>query len=349
MGLRFFRRVRVLPGVTVNLSKSGASMSFGVRGAHYTVGPRGRRVTVGVPGTGLYYTQVEGARRRGGTHAAAAVAPAFAPADRLRLGLFRRMVTSPDEQHLVDGLRALVEGDEAKALVVLRGATHLADGAMLAGILALKAGSLPEAEGYLKLALEHADQLGKALERYGVSSTLSVQISDVLTAHLPHTGEGAMLALVELCQASGRDDEALRYLTEIRKSWPEDPVVLASLCELLLGGREDDLKQVVALTDQVQNLTPVQTVLLLYRARALRLLKLPAAAVTSATAALARRADRSDQLIREVRYERALALSDAGDVRRARTDFERLYAEDSTFADVATRLGMLAGGDNTPR
>jgi hypothetical protein len=57
MGFRFFRRVRLLPGVTLNFSKSGVSTSLGPRGAHYTIGPRGTRTTVGLPGTGLYWTQ----------------------------------------------------------------------------------------------------------------------------------------------------------------------------------------------------------------------------------------------------------------------------------------------------
>jgi hypothetical protein len=58
--LRFFRRVKVLPGLTLNLSKSGPSLSMGVRGAHVTVGRRGVRKTVGIPGTGLFYTSRSG-------------------------------------------------------------------------------------------------------------------------------------------------------------------------------------------------------------------------------------------------------------------------------------------------
>ena len=56
MPLRFFRRIRIAPGVSVNLSKSGASFSVGPRGAKVTVGPKGIRRTVGIPGTGVYYT-----------------------------------------------------------------------------------------------------------------------------------------------------------------------------------------------------------------------------------------------------------------------------------------------------
>jgi hypothetical protein len=51
---RLWRRVRIAPGLTVNLSKRGASVSAGVRGAHVTVGRRGVRKTVGIPGTGMF-------------------------------------------------------------------------------------------------------------------------------------------------------------------------------------------------------------------------------------------------------------------------------------------------------
>jgi hypothetical protein len=58
MGFRFRRRVRILPGVRLNLSRSGISTSIGTRGLWATYGKRGRRLTVGLPGTGLGYTSV---------------------------------------------------------------------------------------------------------------------------------------------------------------------------------------------------------------------------------------------------------------------------------------------------
>jgi hypothetical protein len=56
MGLRFYRRLHVAPGVGVNLSRSGPSLTLGVRGAHVTLGRRGVTRTVGLPGTGVFYT-----------------------------------------------------------------------------------------------------------------------------------------------------------------------------------------------------------------------------------------------------------------------------------------------------
>jgi hypothetical protein len=60
MGLRFYRRVHLCPGLSLNVSRSGPSLTFGARGMHVTVGPTGVRKTVGIPGTGLYYTSRQG-------------------------------------------------------------------------------------------------------------------------------------------------------------------------------------------------------------------------------------------------------------------------------------------------
>jgi|SRR5882757_8857 len=60
MPFRFRRSIKILPGVRLNLSRSGVSTSVGVRGAHITVGHGKVRETVGLPGTGLSYTHVEG-------------------------------------------------------------------------------------------------------------------------------------------------------------------------------------------------------------------------------------------------------------------------------------------------
>ncbi len=57
MGFRFYRRKKLFPGVTLNVSKSGPSVSIGGRGARMTIGPKGTRKTIGIPGTGISYTE----------------------------------------------------------------------------------------------------------------------------------------------------------------------------------------------------------------------------------------------------------------------------------------------------
>lgn len=57
--MKFQKRIKILPGVTVNLSNRGASTSFGVKGARVTLGHGKTRTTVGLPGTGLSHTTVQ--------------------------------------------------------------------------------------------------------------------------------------------------------------------------------------------------------------------------------------------------------------------------------------------------
>ena len=165
MSFRFWRRIRIAPGVALNLSKSGGSLSFGPRGAKFTIGPRGKRATVGIPGTGLFYTTT-------------------------------------------------------------------------------------------------------------------------------------------------------------------------------LPGDKNVCRKVVRLAEGIENETPVHTALLLYKARALRGLGLLDAARETLTGALRRRKGRSEELLRALRYERALVYEDLGQRRRARSELEKLYAEDPDYEDVAARLGL---------
>ena len=58
MGWRWRKRVKVAPGVSINLGPGGVGVSAGVRGSRVSVGPTGRVTqTVGIPGTGIYHQQ----------------------------------------------------------------------------------------------------------------------------------------------------------------------------------------------------------------------------------------------------------------------------------------------------
>lgn len=57
MGFRFRKSFKIAPGVRVNLSKRGASVSAGKPGATVNVSSKGTRATVGLPGTGISYSE----------------------------------------------------------------------------------------------------------------------------------------------------------------------------------------------------------------------------------------------------------------------------------------------------
>jgi hypothetical protein len=54
MALRFRRSIKLAPGLKLNFSKSGMSVTAGRRGASINYGARGTYLNTGIPGTGLY-------------------------------------------------------------------------------------------------------------------------------------------------------------------------------------------------------------------------------------------------------------------------------------------------------
>ena len=345
MSFRFWKRIKIGPGVTLNLSKSGGSLSFGPRGAKFTIGPRGKRATVGIPGTGLFYTstfpskkQTKRGKRNSSDHP-----PTVRPEDRLTLGFFKRLFTPDEEEALVDGMRELALGNEDKAFERLKQAVHLADGAYLAGFLAFKKGMLEEAEQYLAAAYKNYRRLGTHFSKYGISATMSLPITDEVSAHVGPDVRGILLALVEIYQRQKKWKDALDCLNKLRRLEPDDMVVRLSFIELLMELQPNDLsvfRRVVHMTEGVENESEIHAALLLYKAKALRRLNLKEAARDVLTRAIRRKKDRSNDLLRALRYERALVYEDLGQHKRARSEFEKLYAEAPDYEDVAKRLGL---------
>ena len=55
MSFRFQRRIKILPGLRLNVSKTGFSWTVGTRGASVTARDGKLTGNVGIPGTGLTY------------------------------------------------------------------------------------------------------------------------------------------------------------------------------------------------------------------------------------------------------------------------------------------------------
>lgn len=63
--LRFRKSVKIVPGVKVNLSKSGVGMSVGGKRARITTGPKGTQMSAGA-GPARYEKQVTKAKKKRG-------------------------------------------------------------------------------------------------------------------------------------------------------------------------------------------------------------------------------------------------------------------------------------------
>jgi tetratricopeptide (TPR) repeat protein len=343
MGFRFFRRVKIMPGVSLNFSKSGASVSLGGRGMHYTIGPRGRRVTIGIPGTGLSYTAVSSNGRK--TRAAKAPeAPSHSPGLLESIGHALHDLTMPAaDKAFLSACKAFMAGNNSQALEDLGGPNLLPDAALLGAMICLKQDRLSDAIVYLRQADTRAQELGEACLRLGVGFYLTLHITEEISVHLEPGPKAVLFALVEAHQHRKEWSEAIAYLKRLWQLDPSDPVVRLSLVELYMDAHPGDpstLQSVAHLTEDIANNSEVEAALLLYRGRALRELNLADAAQGVLGAAIKVRKDRSAELLHALRYELGLTYETLGQPAKARREWEKLYADAPAYADVAHRLGL---------
>lgn len=65
MALRFRKRVRIAPGISINITQKGiTSTTVGPRGLNVNLGKKGKYLNAGLPGTGIYSrTQIAAAKK----------------------------------------------------------------------------------------------------------------------------------------------------------------------------------------------------------------------------------------------------------------------------------------------
>lgn len=57
MAWKFRKRIKIAPGITINVSRSGVSTTIGSKGASVNIGKNGTYLNTGIPGTGIYDRQ----------------------------------------------------------------------------------------------------------------------------------------------------------------------------------------------------------------------------------------------------------------------------------------------------
>lgn len=354
-GFRFQKSFKILPWIKLNFSKSGVSASIGPRGAQVITGPRGTFVSLDLPGTGTYFRRKIGstssddketqatddkAEKADEKDNGAKGEKSKSPVD---VGVVDRLTLPGDELALIDAVSALSEDNPDAAYEHARQATTLADGAFVAGFLALRKGDFSAAEEYLTSALEKQDKLGEALARHNLTVTVDLPITDDFATRIAPDRRGLLLALAETYQNAQLPEPAIETLLKLREIDPNDLVLRLSLAELYderYPDSADAQKKIVEFAEAVHNESPLHASLMLYRARALRKLGLLDAAQETLTEALRRKKDYPPDLLIALRYERALVYEATGKDKQARSEFEKLYAEAPTFADVAARVGL---------
>ncbi len=347
MAFRFFRRKRIAPGVSLNLSKRGGSLSFGPRGAKVTVGTRGVRGTVGAPGTGMHYTKHvslgSGRRAKARTPEDGADSSSEAVNRQLSLGFLRWLFTPKKERAFVQGLKALSQKNHEEAEGHLNACSEFTDAAFLLGILAVKREAVQDGAAWLTRAYQDRDNLQRLFNKYGLVPSFPLSITSEVATFIEPDTRGTLLLLSQAFHEIGRHADALKCAHTLHKTDPDDITIRLAAAELLAKGpnpTSQTWQDIVKLSEGAENESEVHAALLFCRARALFELGLFEGARDTLTTVLRRSKDRPDALLRRARYLRAQVYEALGRKSQARKEFEQIYAEAPDYEDVAERLGL---------
>ncbi len=342
MGFRFYKSVRLGSGARLNLSRGGFGVSFGFPGLRYSVhSSGGRTASAGLPGTGVSYRTTSGGRGRKGTNRRTKqAAPSSAPGRLPRAGLF----APKSEKAFVKGVARYMQGRYPEALEAFEHSMardprreHIAE-EYFAAFSLVALGRNKEAASMLEDVLGSPVELPDELMRkYGIGGVAFVTVTPNVVAQVPHGNLAAGLLLAEVYQQVGRADDAAEVLETLGSVAPH-PLFALSLADLYndLGQRDPILR---VTDDYVTNTDDATAQVLVYRGRAFREKGMYVTALETLKEALKTR-KRNPEILKQARYERGLVYEAMGSESKARAEFEKLYAADPHYADVAHRVGM---------
>lgn len=235
---------------------------------------------------------------------------------------------------------------------------HLQAGALDAAITDFRAAAAHDAGAQIMAAIllvQHQGQVGEAIERleavlagdadfptplmqkYIAQANVKIDITHEVSVTVPLDGLGAALFLAECYQGQGRLSEVIGVLAELT-ALVEHPALTLSLCDLYAAGELWD--GVLAAGDAVVISDDLTLETAILRGRALHAKGLHEAAVAVFSEALKKTKDRDPDLLNEARYWRALSYAALGKNKQAATEWQKLYAADPAFRDVAQRIGV---------
>jgi tetratricopeptide (TPR) repeat protein len=369
--MQFRRRINIAPGVQLNLSKGGISVSVGPRGMRYTFGRGKSDVHIGLPGTGVYYRKhidLPGMEDKEKEKASEEEKPTEKPARKPRKArhnasqepreqaVVQEIVpalpsdASPTEADFREGALHFLQGDYLSAFNLfstLDDDTYLADELLMTSLTASYLEEYDTAIDSLIALLEagHEPLPGDAdslTTRYLPDTTVQVPLTQFAQVDLPLNMTMAALLLAELLSAKGRYEEALDLIEGLFEASPGDPALLLSLADLYSQEHDFDKLHDVLVANQahVNAEDDISLGLMYYWGVALAVREMYDA-TDEVFKTAQRKAKHNDELMKLLMYAHADLYERTDRAADARKLFERVYAMEPTFYDVADRVEAL--------
>lgn len=352
MPLQFRKRIKILPGVYINLSKSGVSLTLGPKGLKYNIGAKGQYVTASLPGTGVYMREKIGGSPRSITGDTAGSVDS--PVKSLPV---MGVSTPKPVRTFHEGCQAYFDEEYDTALacfeLLTKSGDYQPDALLMAGLSAYFLEKPEQAIEYLLACMEKSGgdqpvpgQPASLISQYVNEEILfTVPITRFVSAQLPYSLVLAPFLTIELIQIHGEIDNAIEIARNFQENLSGDNrrLMQLSLAELYYNAdRHDDLEQfIIDQVGELENVDNIAVEMMFYWAAMLTKQERYEAAKDVYTRALRKTKDRDPDLLKALQYARADMFTRWGKQAEAKKYYEKLYAADPSFADVSKRLKAL--------
>ena len=343
MSVRFRRRLKIAPGISLNFNKNSVGLSLGVRGAHYTMNSNGRRtISAGIPGTGISSVQTIS----GGTHAHRAYSK-NEPADFPQSvppspGLFAAKIERDLYAFLMDIYNA--DDTDTPQQVIEKAAKLKAEHPALTPAMDLitfvhgvsDSAFSDKVEAWGKQLWDNRESVfsDPLVEKYFEGITPLVQITRGISTHEIYNEQVLGFIWSEVLQSKEKYDEALAVLEEID---PDQLVAIAIADIELTNGKFD---AAIETTEDIENEDDATAMLLVLRGIAFREKKLLDASAECFKRALSHKS-RSEGVRHRAHFERAETYSRMGKKAMAIKDLENILVDEPDYPEVEEKLAKL--------
>lgn len=333
MGWRFNKRIRIAPGITMNLGKKGPSFSFGPKGLKYTLGPQGTRKSFGIPGTGLYYTTSKkwGQSPHSNIYSSSSNQPIF----------LSKFFLNEEEKNFLEGMRLFSIGDTHGAFQIFQTYSQGNDFSFMAGYIAYGNDDFSKAESQLTPCIANMERLGIISDRIQRDIELIFDITSHIDAPIMIESRGMLLLLSKVYDKLNQYCNAYAIYEALLKEFPEDKIILlsflahASISSIILPNQLVDL---VNETKKIENEEPIDTNILLLRSYLLYKLNMKDAALDQLALITRKSKNRPETLILDIRYLRGRIFDEIGEKSKAQKDYQHIFGKDPSFKDVKSRI-----------
>lgn len=340
MGFRFYKSVSLGKGIRITASKSGLGIGAGLPGLRYSVHSSGRtRRTMSVPGSGVSHVSY-GSARRSSSQGSSRETPTLVVKDLFKTSLF----ASKQEKEYARGLQDFLGSNWSEALkrftAVAYADESLISAFFFAGLASNNLRQPDLAIAWLERVVASDQTLPDALmEKYQIHELLKIpfSVTPFVTVEAPVDSVTACLLLAEIQQQEGRNEAAIGYLENLVGLVPNSAPLALSLAELYWQSEMWD--ELATLPVELKNTDDLSADVLRYKAAGLRQKGLNDAALEVLKETLKSR-KRHPEILKAARYERALVYQALNKKAQSRKDFEKIFAEDPTYRDVASRISQ---------